>query len=296
MVIQNDGSPNSPTTVLGYDKRVGLATAIGGGGKAVRSTPGTAFAYLVKRPGLVLKVMVMLCLNLWNRVRGRRTHGCGSATCPHLFDFEDTGIQIGRPLSNITLYGLDGSEVRLESAWGNNRPTLIVTASMSCPVARETMPDLNRLVQHFSDRISVVIVYTVEAHPIECPSPYSGHEWVTMRNIMGRVLCTQPRTLEERLDLTRSFKRRLKVKAPILVDGMDNHAWQTLGAAPNMAILIETNGRVVAYNGWFNADAMTHSINQLMQTEHESGLARADSNTRQQQISLLNEEPRSGYL
>ena len=50
----------------------------------------------------------------------------------------------------------------------------------------------------------------------------------------------------------------------MLVDAMDNQAWQMLGGGPNLALLIDTNGIVVAKQGWLDAEAMRESIAALL--------------------------------
>jgi hypothetical protein len=49
----------------------------------------------------------------------------------------------------------------------------------------------------------------------------------------------------------------------VLVDNMRNEAWSTLGGGPNMAVLIGTDGKGIARQAWFDADAMADEIAKL---------------------------------
>ncbi len=185
------------------------------------------------------------------------------------FNFDKQGIQIGQILPNLAAHFPSG-----ESVWVSNhyakRLTLIVCESLTCPVARRKHPGLKGIAKRFGDRIDVVVFYTIEAHPHEDPSPYTeGEEWVTQLNRKQGVLCRQPTTLDERIKLAKRLKESAAIDSRILVDCMNNAGWRALGAGPNVAVLVDPKGLVLAKQGWFDAKKMGGSIKRALK-KHDS--------------------------
>jgi hypothetical protein len=112
-----------------------------------------------------------------------------------------------------------------------------VTASLTCNVARRQQADLDAIRQKFGDRVAVVVVYTIDAHPKTDVCPYIDKEWVPEDNVKDAVLVRQPTTLEERLKVARDYQQRFSDGATVLADGMDN-AVDALGQAPNLGLLV----------------------------------------------------------
>jgi hypothetical protein len=178
--------------------------------------------------------------------------------------WEKQGVQVGQALDDLAVFNLEGKCVKLATMW-KDRPALIVTASLTCPVARERCRRLPSIIEQFDPEVRVLMLYTIEAHPKGDDSPYSpGREWVTADNEKFGVLHAQPTTLDERLTLAREMHERIGKSVPMLVDAMDNQVWQALGGAPNLAVLIDTSGTVIAKQGWFDAEGMRRSIDALL--------------------------------
>jgi hypothetical protein len=111
------------------------------------------------------------------------------------FDFDAQGTQIGEPVSDLTVYTHGGEPRHLSEPWAN-QPVLLITTSLTCPVARQRTPAAEKIASQFRDRLSVVMLYTIEAHPSGDPSPYAdGQEWLTSQNEQEGILRRQPRTL-----------------------------------------------------------------------------------------------------
>ncbi len=178
--------------------------------------------------------------------------------------WEQQGVQVGQSLDDVAVFTLEGKAAKLALMW-KERPALIVTASLTCPVARERCPNLQAILEEFNPEVRVLVLYTIDAHPKGDDSPYSpGREWVTQQNEKTSVLHAQPNTLEERLELARELHERLGGLPSMIVDAMDNKAWQTLGSGPNLAVLVDTDGQVIAKQGWLDAEAMRESIYALL--------------------------------
>ncbi|HWE93859.1 MAG TPA: ankyrin repeat domain-containing protein [Tepidisphaeraceae bacterium] len=180
---------------------------------------------------------------------------------PH---FDSKGAKVGDQLPNFPMLSLDGKPISLGEAWSGGT-TLLLTSSYTCPKSRATYPQAADLARRISGRgVRVAIVYVIEAHPAGDPSPYTGVEEVTTENRRDQILCHQPKTPADRLKLANDFAKRLNVVAPIFVDAMDNAAWSTLGGGPNMGVLVDADGIVIARQGWFDAKSMEAAISALV--------------------------------
>lgn len=169
----------------------------------------------------------------------------------------------GQRVPNVPLYTLDGGETRLDLLW-QDKPALIVTASFSCGQTRGSVRDLLQLVERFGNQISVAIVYVLEPHPYNEPSPYVGRKWVTRKNQMAGIRCTQPKSLHERIVMAEKFREHFNISVPILVDDMDNSAWHAISGGPHVGLLVRQDGVVAAKQGWFDAKAMSLAIEELL--------------------------------
>lgn len=177
--------------------------------------------------------------------------------------FASRGPQPGETLQSAWVTGLDGRSVNLRDL-GQGRPFVIVTASLTSPAARRSQAGLELLNQRYGESISFFTLYTVEAHPARDRSPYSGIEWVPADNIRESTLVRQPTIMVERLELAREYQRLLDVRSTMLVDPMDNVGWRTLGMGPNIAVVVDADGIVVARQGWLDPLALQATIDGML--------------------------------
>lgn len=168
-----------------------------------------------------------------------------------------------RTPSELILHDLEGNPQQLSGCW-HKQPALLVTMSLSCGQTRRHARALQRLSRRFEQDISTVIVYVVEAHPIDAPSPYADRIWVTTKNEIAGICCAQPRTLEERIELAHQLRRRFRLSTSMLIDAMDNSTWRAFGSAPNVAILVHPDGRIAVKQGWFEPQEMARAITALL--------------------------------
>ncbi len=120
----------------------------------------------------------------------------------------------------------------------------------------------------YGDRIHFIIIYTVEAHPIGSPSPYSGREWPSSASTdtEGNPR-TQPTTYQERLDLASEMIQEIGITMPVLIDEIDNPVWCTYGPAPDIAYLIDRDGIIVEKQGWYQPDLMETVIDKYLDSK-----------------------------
>ena len=186
----------------------------------------------------------------------------------------ERALQSGQPgerLPELILHDIHGNHQQLSLCW-DKKPALLVTMSLSCGRSRRYARALRRLSRRFEQYVNTVIIYVVEAHPIDAPSPYTDGIWVTLLNEIAGIHCAQPRTLEGRIELAQQLRRRFRLSISMLIDAMDNRAWRAFGSAPNVAILVERDGQIAAKQGWFEAKEMARAITALL----KNSLATAD--------------------
>ena len=188
--------------------------------------------------------------------------------------FTKQGVQVGQPVPDLKVFDLEGEEAPIASAW-KDKPVLIVTASLTCPVAREKCPQLKPVIESFSEQLHVVVLYTIEAHPTGEDSPYRPGRgpWVGPANEREKILHPQPKSIEDRIALAQDMRDRLTLGESVtwLVDTMDNEAWKKLGGGPNMGLLIDTQGKVVAKHGWLDPKSMRESVEAMFKQAPGAG-------------------------
>ena len=172
--------------------------------------------------------------------------------------FAAHGPAVGEPMIDPELHDLDGNPVRLSLSW-RERPAILVTASLTCPVARHQAPALDemlRTTRNGCDRDLIptrTIIYCHEAHPVGSPAPHGeGHEWVTPQNRIAGILHHQPERLEQRLELARRLRDQWLPEWRFVVDGMDNEVYRTFGTASCMGIVVDRDRIVRAKQGWLD--------------------------------------------
>ncbi len=81
--------------------------------------------------------------------------------------FADLGPQVGDFLPELPLTDLEGNAVSSsELAHGL---FLLVTGSYTCPKTRSSFPGLKLLAKRYEKKLTVAVVYVIEAHPVIDP-------------------------------------------------------------------------------------------------------------------------------
>jgi hypothetical protein len=189
----------------------------------------------------------------------------------------ERALQTGQPgerVPELILHDIEGDHYQLSRCW-DKRPALLVSMSLSCGRTRRHARALQRLSRRFEQYINTVIIYVLEAHPIDAPSPYADRIWVTIKNEIAGIHCNQPRTLEGRIELAHQLRRRYRLSTSILIDALDDRAWRAFGSAPNVAILVHPDGRIAVKQGWFEPQEMARAITALL----KNSLVTADYRT-----------------
>lgn len=176
--------------------------------------------------------------------------------------FASRGVQPGQSLPPLSVTDLNGQPASVPALQGS-RPMVLVTASLTCSVARAQQAAVDDLRARYGTLIAVVVLYTIEAHPKGDPCPYTGEEWVPKVNEKDSVLVRQPSSQAERLLLAGEYQKRFSSEAVVVVDTMDNASWLALGQAPNLGLVVDAKGIVRAREGWFDAAATEAALAEL---------------------------------
>ncbi len=96
---------------------------------------------------------------------------------------------------------------------------------------------LNRLYDSYSGRVAFYAVYIQEAHPSDI--------WQMRSNIEQGVIFRNPRTEAERSGVAESCVRKLGIRFPAVIDGVDNKVEALYTGWPDRLYLIDRDGKVV---------------------------------------------------
>jgi Iodothyronine deiodinase len=92
------------------------------------------------------------------------------------------------------------------------------------------------LYERYSKLAAFYVVYIAEAHPSDI--------WQMQSNIKERVIFRNPTTPEERQDVATSCVRKLHLKIPALIDGIDNRVEQQYTGWPDRLFVIGRDGKL----------------------------------------------------
>ena len=93
----------------------------------------------------------------------------------------------------------------------------------------------------YRDRVEFLVVYIKEAHPEE--------GWVVTANRRSGIRVHDPRTAEERQAVAESCALRMRLRIPVVVDGMDNELARQYGGWPDRLYLVGRNGGIAWQGG-----------------------------------------------
>lgn len=102
------------------------------------------------------------------------------------------------------------------------------------------MGTLDALADRYRGRISFVAVYIREAHPEE--------GWILPENRRSGVAVEEPQNDEARQGVAAACAANLRLRMPMVVDGIDNAVASAYGGWPDRLYLVDRAGRI-AYQG-----------------------------------------------
>lgn len=152
---------------------------------------------------------------------------------PHVLSrdmaFTENAPGPGDRLPRFVLPSADGRRVRTDDMI-DEKPVLMVTASLTCPMTASSNPLLKRLHARFGSRVHFIMLHVREAHPGEFRD--------------------QPRTHDEKIRHANNLKARDDLPWPVAVDDLPGTVHRALDEKPNAAYLADRNGRIVFRALW----------------------------------------------
>ncbi|MCX6153704.1 MAG: T9SS type A sorting domain-containing protein [Candidatus Kapabacteria bacterium] len=166
-------------------------------------------------------------------------------------NFYDSGLPADTFANDFKIYDLKGDSLVLSQKLAKGKPILLIAGSLTCPIFREKIPIINKVISIYGDKIQVYVIYVIEPHPTDT-SIYYGDINIPSENKKAGILFPQPLTYGQRKHLVDTMSYWCSLKAPVFIDGPCNEWWTMFGPAPNNAYLIDTNGYIYAKHPWFH--------------------------------------------
>lgn len=209
---------------------------------------------------------------------------------PYNFYFDTTdqfvvsGFHPGDVVPDFTLYDTASAGFNLSAVLSDGKPLLLITVSLTCPSSRSGMVNvLPDLINIYGSQINFLIVYTLDAHPVNPDlCPYTGTINTLFINYQDTILYPQARRYVHRKQMAKDFLQRYNTSVNLVIDGPGNEYWSNFGPAPNNAYLITPSGMVFTKYGWFSRQEqdITQDIAILLAT------ANVNENTTDNSVSL----------
>jgi len=175
---------------------------------------------------------------------------------PYLFDhfslkvmmsdmrFSRNALRPGQIIPDIAVTIDSGDKVSLYEL-AKNKPLLLVTASITCPMTISILSLLKELQENMGDKLNIALVYVREAHPGE--------------------YYPQPATIDDKRNNALDFKNKYDVDAPVIVDDLDGPLHKILDIKPNSVHLMNANGKILLQSLWAgDKKIMRDAINQVV--------------------------------
>ena len=154
---------------------------------------------------------------------------------PEEYDFTvDEGLQAGDTYRDVELRTLDGEVVRL-SDYLRDRPLVLETGSMTCPMYAQSVPPMKALIEKYPS-LDHVLLYVREAHPGERQPQHA--------------------TQAEKQAAAKTNAKRYRERRTILVDDPQGSAHRWYGTMPNSIFVIAPDDTILFRSIWNNAKDM----------------------------------------
>lgn len=148
----------------------------------------------------------------------------------------DSGLPTGSEAPDFALLEPTGeARVRL-SAFRGRKPALVVFGSYTCPKFRSQVDALNNLFDRYHGRAGFLLVYIREAH--------GDGSWQSTANQREGVALADAADLKQKRQYAAMCLRKLRIRYPAVVDGMDGATEKQWAAFPSRVYVIDRTGRI----------------------------------------------------
>ncbi|HEX4055966.1 MAG TPA: deiodinase-like protein [Tepidisphaeraceae bacterium] len=179
---------------------------------------------------------------------------------PPSAEVQPPALDVGSAVPNVKIIELNGRAFMPANYKGHI--LVLEFGSMSCPVFRDHVPEMEKLKSSEGPRAFFLIVYTREAFP-------AGDKDV-LRNKDQNITIPQAMTLDERKAQARQTQDALGITIPMSVDSMDDAVSNAFGTFPNGVVVIGKDGKIAALEHWTNPDSLRRAIDQAFDAPDRS--------------------------
>jgi tetratricopeptide (TPR) repeat protein len=128
------------------------------------------------------------------------------------------------------------AQLRLSSLLGP-KPTVLIFGSYSCQKFRFDAPALESLYERYQRHAQFLLVYVHEAHTEE--------SWQSSVNQREGIEVPAAKTLQQKETNAATCARKLDLKFPVLIDGMDRHVESSYAGWPSAIYILGKDGHIV---------------------------------------------------
>lgn len=165
---------------------------------------------------------------------------------PAYYDLtEFPGPKAGEDFVDVDLQTISGERASLSNFL--NKPLVIETGSITCPMYAKCVPRMEEIRNEYPD-INFLLIYVREAHPGEKTRDHSS--------------------LNEKTQAAQKVKKLYKDNRTVLVDNVAGDFHKSYGLLPNMVYIINPDGKVRFRGDWNNPDKIEEILNNMDQNEY----------------------------
>ena len=124
---------------------------------------------------------------------------------------------------------------------------------------------MNSLYKKYGNQVEFFLIYIREAHPTD--------GWQVSKNKRDGVLFTQPKTLNQRVQIAKTMCLKLNISIPPLIDRLDDRVNKSYSAWPDRLYLVGKDGKIAFKGGrgprGFRPDELAEAIKKEIAKEKE---------------------------
>lgn len=149
----------------------------------------------------------------------------------------DSGPKLHSIAPDFTLTGLHSAKPVQLSRYRGSKPAVLVFGSYTCPNFRDAAPALDRMFTKYGTNAAFLLVYIREAH--------GSTGWQSTRNERDRIDMADAADMAGKEQHAAFCTRKLNMKFPAVVDGMDGKVERAYSAWPSRAFVLDKEGRIL---------------------------------------------------
>jgi Flp pilus assembly protein TadD/peroxiredoxin len=149
----------------------------------------------------------------------------------------DPGPKVNEPAPDFSLPEVGSGKAVSLRGFKRKTPVVLVFGSYSCPNFRGSAAALEALYAKYGRNIPFLLVYIREAH--------TQQNWESARNVRAGIAVAPAANLAEKQEHAVMCSRKLHLRFPALVDGMDGAVETAYAAWPSRAVIVGVDGQIL---------------------------------------------------